>query len=128
MCLGPKGETYKVAVPENRLLVHDLFEQFPQSADKVYIVRIAIGTQAAFDLIHGDDARGECTIEKFLSEKRPGFADIVATLRAEQPSPNATVEDVVLRLITKYCGLDTYQNVMNTARTAIDLLEEDKKS
>jgi hypothetical protein len=125
---GAKSKSYKVAASENHLLVRELFERFPNSADKVNIVGIAIGTQAAFDWIDGDDARGKCTIAKFLSGKNaPGFGDLVSTLRNEQSSPNATVEEVVLKLITKHCGLDAYQNLMKTSRATIELLEEDRK-
>jgi hypothetical protein len=127
-CMGPKSDSYKIAAPEHHLLVREFFEKFPNSADKVHIVGIAIGTQAAFDLIDGDDARGKCAIAKFLSGKNaPGFGELVSTLRNEQSSPNTTVEEVLLMLITKHCGLDAYQNFMNTSRAAIGFLEEEKK-
>lgn len=127
-CMGPKSDSYKIAAPEHHFLVREFFEKFPNSADKVHIVGIAIGTQAAFDLIDGDDARGKCAIAKFLSGKNaPGFGELVSTLRNEQSSPNTAVEEVLLKLITKHCGLDAYQNFMNTSRAAIGFLEEEKK-
>lgn len=127
-CIGPKSNAYKVAAPEKFLPVHELFEKFPERMDKVYIVAIAIGTQAAFDLVDSDKDRGECAIEEFLSgNNAPGWRDLVSTFRNKRSSPDSTIEEVIVNLVAKRCGWDGYQKSMKIAKDAIDFLEEDNK-
>jgi hypothetical protein len=111
---------------EDYLLVPNFFRNFHESADKVRIVRIAIGTQAAFDILNGEEERGNCIISKFLTEKAPGFAELVSVLKAHQEAIT-TVEMDIIGLINKHCGLDAYALSQQLYDTAKKVLDEEKQ-
>jgi hypothetical protein len=113
-------------VSEDYLLVPNFFSSFPESADKAHVVRLAIGVQAALDILNGEDERGKCIVSKFLAANAPGFAELVSTLRAQEGSVSHTVEMDVIDLINKDCGLDAYDKFRSVHDTVQKVLEDKK--
>jgi hypothetical protein len=124
-CLTKGSDAGPGSVGDNYLPVIYFFNDFPSNVDKVTILYIAIGTQAALDLLNGEDERGKCAIANFLQGlKGPGLVELTSTLVAQRQSAQAIVEPLIVNIINKHCGPDVYDNFRKFGNTVESVLKE----